>query len=316
MKKFLIKLLIFVVALFCFFALIIGFDYFIIGGQYKQNYQASLNDKVKRLENINSPKIILVGNSNLSFGIESELIEEKIGMPVVNLGLHGALGNAFHEEIAKLNINTGDIIIVCHTDYKDDDKIGDSELAWITYDYNNNLLPIFRTKDFINIISSYPEYLKDSYSLWITGRGNLDTGDSYSRNAFNKYGDIEIKNKEGQMEYDEFFKSHIASMPQINDTCVSRLNDFNEYCNEKGAELLVAAYPIAFGKYSTFNKHDFEIFQEELSLKLDCKVISNYVDYFYPYSYFYDTVYHLNEIGTKARTLQLITDIEQYLSHS
>ena len=28
-------------------------------------------------------------------------IEKEVGMPVVNMGLHGNLGNAFHEQMAK-----------------------------------------------------------------------------------------------------------------------------------------------------------------------------------------------------------------------
>ena len=50
---------------------------------------------------IEEPKIILIGNSNLAFGIDSEKIENSVGMPVVNLGLHGSLGNEFHESMAK-----------------------------------------------------------------------------------------------------------------------------------------------------------------------------------------------------------------------
>lgn len=84
-----------------------SFDYFIIGRQYNDNYDAALVDKVDRLKSITEPKIILVGDSNVAFGINSKKIEEELGMPVVNLGLHGALGNAFHEQIAKLNIGGG-----------------------------------------------------------------------------------------------------------------------------------------------------------------------------------------------------------------
>ena len=117
MKRFLMKVVLFI-ALICIIMLgIVGFDRYIIGGQYKLGYQASLVDKIERLESINESKIILVGNSNLAFGIYSDQIEEDIGMPVVNLGLHGGLGNAYHEEIAKLNINEGDIVIVCHSNY-------------------------------------------------------------------------------------------------------------------------------------------------------------------------------------------------------
>ena len=86
------------------------FDYFVIGRQYNDNYDAALVDKVERLKSITEPKIILVGDSNVAFGINSKKIEEELGMPVVNLGLHGALGNAFHEQIAKLDIGGGGYI--------------------------------------------------------------------------------------------------------------------------------------------------------------------------------------------------------------
>ncbi|MBD5105768.1 MAG: hypothetical protein HDT41_02120, partial [Lachnospiraceae bacterium] len=64
----------------------------VIMPQYLQNNQASLIDKVKRLESIEGPKIVLVGNSNLPFGIVSEDMENALHMPVVNMGLHGGVG--------------------------------------------------------------------------------------------------------------------------------------------------------------------------------------------------------------------------------
>ena len=67
--------------------------------QYDTSYNAALHDKIDRIEMIEEPKIVLIGNSNVAFGFDSEMIEEAFGMPVVNMGLHGALGNAFHEEM-------------------------------------------------------------------------------------------------------------------------------------------------------------------------------------------------------------------------
>ena len=71
-----------------------------ISPQFTHEYNASFIDKMKRLESINEPKIVLVSNSNLAFGIQSDLIEDAFEMPVVNLGLHGGLGNAFHESVS------------------------------------------------------------------------------------------------------------------------------------------------------------------------------------------------------------------------
>ena len=55
------------VTLFCFK---------IVMPQYSGGYDASLIDKVERLKSIAGPKIVLIGNSNLSFGIDSERLEQ------------------------------------------------------------------------------------------------------------------------------------------------------------------------------------------------------------------------------------------------
>ena len=313
MKRFMMKVVI-LIAFTCIIMLgIVSFDRYIIGGQYKLGYQASLVDKIERLESINESKIILVGNSNLSFGIYSDQIEEDIGMPVVNLGLHGGLGNAYHEEIAKLNINEGDIVIVCHSNYEDEDVILDPELAWVTYDYNEKVWPIIRKKDYLTMLKAYPAYLRDSYFLWITRRGNLEPGNVYSRSAFNQYGDVIAKDDSEQMNTDELFKGNKISVPSINDICINRLNNLNQYCKDRGATLLIAGYPIAYGEYSEYSEKDFNTFQSELASRLDCDVISDYSDYFFPYDYFYNTNMHLNEKGANARTKQLIEDIKNWL---
>ena len=317
MKRFLMKIILLFIILGGCCGLISAFDYFIIGSQYEYNYQASLIDKVNRLESINDPKIILVGNSNLSFGIDSKMLEEAIGMPVVNLGLHGGLGNAFHEEIAKLNINKGDLVIVCHSSFSDTDEIPDPSLAWITIDKNEELWKILRRKDYRAMLKAYPDYLKNDYLLWITHRGNLDDGSCYSRSAFNEYGDVVYKPDNGQMDVEDFFKNteeNNITVPQIGDACVNRLNEYNKYITAHGATLLIAGYPIAFGEYAAFNHSDFEVFKIALQERLDCQVISDYTDYFYPYDFFYNTTLHLTQKGAEMRTIQLAADIQRWMS--
>lgn len=312
MKRFIKKIILLVLLVTICFSGIVAFDFFIIGSQYKYNYQASLIDKVNRLKSINEPKIILVGHSNLSFGINSKMIEDSFDMPVVNLGLHGSLGNAFHEEIAKLNINEGDIVVICHSTFSDDDAIGDPALAWITYDYNEEIWPIIRKKDYKQMLLAYPDYMRSSYILWLTNKGNADIDSCYSRTAFNEYGDVIYKPEKGQVDIDTFFAKTSVNVPQINDTCTNRLNELNQYITEQGATMVVAGYPIAYGEYSDFTETDFENFQNELDNELDCEIISDYTDYFYPYKYFYNTVLHLTEEGTEIRTNQLISDIQNW----
>ena len=286
----------------------------IVGGQYEYNFQASLVDKVNRLKSINEAKIILVGNSNVAFGFRSDIIEEEMGMPVVNLGLHAGLGNAYHEQIAKLGINKDDIVVVCHSEYSDEDTIEDTTLAWITYDYHNELWPIIRLKDYKDMFMAYPTYFKKTCLLYKQHEGNKDTGGCYSRSAFNEYGDVVFKHESGQMDVEQFFSTTPINVPEINDTCINRLNKLNDFCTDKGARMVIAGYPIAYGQYAEFNASDFDTFQNRLNEKLECDVISAFSDYFYPYQYFYDTSLHLTDEGALKRSEQLVSDLKNWLN--
>lgn len=313
MLKFIKKLVLFIAATALSLTAIALFDRFVIGSQYKYSYQASAIDKIERLESINDPKIILVGDSNLAFGISSKKIEDAIGMPVVNLGLHGGMGNAYHEQMAKNNINKGDIVVVCYDSFSDTDEITDLELAWVTYDYNDRLWSVFREKDRKSMLKAYPKYLRRSYLRWILRMGDNDPGGCYSRSAFNEYGDVVRRPAEEQLSTEAIFAGKSISVPKINNICINRLNELYDYCDMKGAAMVVAGYPIAYGKYAAFTEEDFRSFQSELESKLDCQVISDYTDYFYPYELFYNTSLHLTEEGAEVRTKQLISDLENWL---
>lgn len=299
--------IIFVIKLFVFSG---GVIFFLlnISPQYLENYQASLLDKADRSESIDEPKIVLLGNSNLAFGIESEKIEEAFHMPVVNMGLHGGLGNVFHERMALLNVNAGDIYIICHSSYADDDKISNLGLAWITIENHWNLWKILRSEDIIPMWEKYPVYLKRCFSLWVTGSGNKDAGGVYSRSAFNEYGDIEWE--DNGCEYD--FSEYQSIVPDISDNVVERLNALNDYLNSKGATLLLAGYPIADTDCRS-SDDEFITFGNKLKEKMNAPVISNYIDYIYPCDYFFDAELHLNNIGKEVRTNQLIRDLKKFI---
>lgn len=302
------KTLVFFIKLAVMLGILFGFMLH-ISPQYSQGYCASLIDKVNRLESIEGPKIVLIGNSNLAFGIKSEEIEAAFDMPVVNMGLHGGLGNPFHEQMARLNVCEGDIYIICHSHYKNS-KIG-ADLAWITIEDHFELWRLLRREDIIPMIRAYPAYFKSCIGLWLNNAGNQSSASDgvYQRNAFNEYGDIDWDDSDRVFTVPE---GEIVIAP-IEDAAVERLNKLNQYLNDRGATMLIAGYPIADCAY-TPPKEEYDAFQKELSLKLDASVISNFRDYIYPESYFFNAVLHLNTVGKEVRTHQLISDLEGYFA--
>lgn len=274
--------------------------------QYKQGYNASLIDKINRLESIEEPKIVLIGNSNLAFGIDSSLLEAEMGMPVVNMGLHSGVGDIFHEEMAKLNVTPGDIYIICHSNYNK--RYGDMELIWITIENNFRLWRLLLFSDMKEMVKSLPVYLKKSLKLVSSGTGNQIPASIYARRSFNRWGDIDPFRRGFYIKEDG-----LGFVPSIDNSTIERINELNVYLMSKGATLLVAGYPIRNSNITAKKLEEYIDFQETLKKKLDCPLISNYLDYMFDYRYFFDTNWHLTSEGAKLRTMQLISDLRYWI---
>lgn len=63
-------------------------------------------------ERMKSPKIVLLGGSAMAFSIDSSVIEEMCGMPVINLGLHAGLPFRFCLESVSRHVKKGDVVVV------------------------------------------------------------------------------------------------------------------------------------------------------------------------------------------------------------
>jgi hypothetical protein len=77
-------------------------------GQYDaragdDNYLAAVLEKDRLIRNTPSPKIILVGGSNLAFGIDSRMMQDSLGLRVVNMGLYAKLGLKYMSGAAMLS---------------------------------------------------------------------------------------------------------------------------------------------------------------------------------------------------------------------
>ena len=277
-----------------------------IAPQYTHEYTASFIDKMNRLESIKEPKIVLVSNSNLAFGIQSELIEEELGMPVVNLGFHGGLGNAFHERMPLFNLSKGDIIVIAHLTYADDDTIADPELAMLTVENYFHYWKIFRLKDYPRIISILPKYTKKCFVRWREKADVPPSSTCYARSAFNKYGDnIFPRDVEAGESAPEL--RHVS----VNDVCMNRINDFYEQCKEKGISVVIAGAPIINGLHG-FDADEYIQFQKEVENRAACPVISDFTDYFFDKKYFFASNLHMTNEGARLRTEQLIKDLKKY----
>lgn len=281
--------------------------YFLCGPQYSQDYVGSFEDKTRNLESVQEPKIILAGNSNLPFGMDSRQIAESLGMPVVNLGFHGGMGNLFQYNMARLNVQPGDIVVVSVTEL-DSGLIQDASLAWITLENRWDLWWMIPKENYWDMLIAAPNYVVDTITALVSNR-NATLKQPYSRAAFNEYGDIAYPRETSILD----LSTVSVKIPTITEEGVSQLNALNQFCVERGAVCLLTACPI-LKIDQTPSPEEYAQYQAELEARLDCRIVSDFADYMYDASYFYDTKYHLTDAGVQLRTQQLISDLNDWMA--
>lgn len=287
------------------------------------NYFAAVIDKDSLIMSVPPPRIILAGASNLAFGVDSKLMQETLGIPVVNMGLHGNFGLGFILNNVKQNVRNGDIIILSLEYYLD-------ELYYKDIDYVVHLYP--KAESYIDkdneFFSQYLKYVvseaqntKQRYfntffdkvlrfkeaKVFVSDQVHSYDTLIYSRKAFNSNGDVVShlgKNYPGEMRGRTPIDSKDYS------SGISRLNDFAEYVSSKGA---TAYFTFASYPRSEFDKNIKGIrhFEEQLRKDLKMPIITLPEDMTYPDEMFFDTVYHLNEEGRKLRTEKLVQILVQ-----
>ena len=302
------KTALFAVKLVLFAAVILFLLFQCVMPQYTELYNAAIIDKYNRLKSIDQPKIILVGDSNVAFGFDSEMIQNAFNMPVVNFGLHASLGQDFHTDMIKAYIKKGDIVILAPAGYNYKIRSFDCVMAWVTIENHFDLWKGISYQNYPRMLAAFPTYLKRAIGLFITNKGNRVEDSPWGRQDFNIYGDYSHPRPICRIDGDNY--SQYFQSDTLNEQLRDYWNDYNKYVLSKGATLYMSAPPIL----SVTLDVDLDAMQKQLDDELDFPMISNLKDYIYPLEDFYDTGFHLNDNGKVLRTQQFIKDLSAVLN--
>jgi len=301
MKKLAIKSVLFLFLIF--FSI---FTVYVILPESKEALMASLIDKHRLLESTDSPKIVLVGGSNLPFGIDSKLIDENFNYGVVNSALTGGMGLNFMLSFVKPSLKKGDIVVLA-----------------LEYQILNNKRGSFMALN--QALGEYPYALKyvspfknqiepgtimhtiQRRTLDFLGLSRNSTKNSLSRTGFNEYGDlVQHLDKEPWLVQKKRYKlKYKTPKPEI----INVLNNFYRYCHERGIIVYMTFAPFPRPLKSDSGKKGDE-WVKDIQRDLLIPIISNPDNYLFPDNYFWGNVYHLNAVGRKERTQILIKDLK------
>ncbi len=301
--------------LIVFVAVVCVLFFVALPSQFTYDYTASIIDKMSRLDSLDSPKVIILGDSNVAFGFRSDAIEQTLGMPVVNMGVHKGTGNYFNDNAAHMNVGKGDIVVLCDTDYTDEDEptSGEAVQMWEMMENHLPLWKMMRGRDFVTMRDSFPIYLNEVRERIYQGTGNAHHKDTaYARESFNEYGD-NVYSK--GVEYGFYFTTEQIGVPEpITDEAAARINRLNKYVKRHGGTLLIAAFPVPVND-NTPPEELYDEFWSDFASKVEAPVVTDFRDYFFDYLKFFDDARHLGDDGAYERSYKLAEDIQEYMSN-
>lgn len=311
MNRFIIKLAFFTLLFFIMIVLL----------SYKKNYLVDTNDymaamiyKHQLLKNIPGPRIIIVGDSNVAFGIDSHEVEKVLNYKVINMGLHIGLGLDFMLNEIKDDIRPDDIIIISIAWFlPETGSPGVQSHAALFYPDAKKYF-----KQSISEILFFPvlemqENIKVDFKKLINNKLKKRNFNEeivtpvYSRRAFNEYGDA-TAHLDLPSTFKIDYKNDIISYQYYKG--IKNLNNFYQYAQSKKANVYFTfpCYPESLYK---INKKVIDAYYNDLKKDLIMPIITTPDYLIFPDNYFYDTYYHLNRKGRDIRTKLFIDTLKK-----
>lgn len=283
---------------------------FLTPAQFGNSFVGALDDKYDRLTSIEEPKTVVIGGSSVAFGLDSAMMEEYLGTPVVNFGLYAAIGTKAMLDLSRDHIKEGDTVIIApELDPQTLSLYFSSKNTLEALDGNYGMAFEFGVDNILSLLGGMWKHGMDKLRYFFTE--TPDPEGVYNSKNFNEYGDVVWDRKENVMQFYYDPNTVIDLSPDIvSDDFIDYLNAYIDHCTRRGAKVYFSWCPMnemALKEGTTVDT--MYAFSDYLRSKINCKFISYIDSYVMEAGYFYDTNYHLNDAGVILRTKTLIEDI-------
>ncbi len=273
---------------------------------YHHTFTASLVDKYERLSGIEGKKLVIVGGSSVAFGYDSELIEKYLDYEVVNFGVYAALGTKVMMDLSLSKIGEGDIVLLApELSEQTLSLYFNGETMLTACEENPSLLWRLSADDFLSSVSSLYNFGVKKQQR-ILGAGVAMPDGVYARKNFNKWGDVSYLREANVMPagYDPSTEIELSA-DILSEEFVKYVNKYVQKVRNRGAEVYFAYSPMNEASVKCSEEEELA-FGEYLASRLDCAVLGDIRDFTSNAGYFYDTNFHLNDVGVTKHTLDIL----------
>jgi hypothetical protein len=186
-----------------------------------------------------------------------------------------------------------------------------AEAVWQAAGSDLSILKDIHFDNYSETLAHLPKYLSVSLSRAFNKTGKISPEGIYRSDSFNEYGDISYPREYNVMAAGYDLNQTVSLTPDIYD------HEFIDYVNEYITDVKKAGGTVYYtfcpiNESALAEDTDEETVAEFYRFVLEnihCPVISDPNSLILDDVYFYDTNFHLNDVGAKVRTARLIEDI-------
>lgn len=286
---------------------------------YGETYYAVLSRMHDRLESVENPKIVVVGGSNVAFGLDGSLLEQFLAeqgydYTVCPFGLYAAVGTGAMLDLSLDDLGEGDIVVLAMepTSETMSGYFGASAFWKCAEDAPELLLELGKARQ-ASMFGNYVPYLQERLKIEQSGLYPVAT-DVYAASSFDERCDM-IYDREGNLMplgWDTSTPVDLATVviaPEF-------ARQVAEYCAEatrRGARVVLSFSPVNRSALTDDSQSAVEGFFQRCNSAFVCPAISDPNDYILDSGWFYDNNFHLNSAGSQVRTMLLAEDLLRYL---
>jgi len=273
---------------------------------------SSQADKDRLLRDTPSPRLILIGGSNTSMSLNSQLFYDSLHLNPVNTGLSASIGLVYMLDNTVPYVKAGDIIIICpeYSQFYENLSMGTEDLLRVVLDKSPSEIFRLRLDQFSNSLRYVPKYAFSKFKpteYVVPSTANQ----VYLRSSFNNFGDMDSH----WLLPGNTFPTLNPLIPSLYDNKVMRyLKEFQHVCEQKGARVFIT-FPALHE--NSFDQDSSEITLIEKRIRTEgFAVLGTPSRYRMPDSLRFDTPYHLIQPGVNMRTLLLAEDLKSAIAKS
>ena len=286
--------------------------------------------KHQRLAEFSTRKIVFAGGSNLSFGIDSAMIQRATGCPVINMGMNGHLGAQYILEEIKPTLNPGDIVVVSvewDAFYQPVD--GETSSLFGVVMANPKAYDFLTLRQKLRVLAAMPiiaqqktlrlmtDNLEWNVQRWV--KPTFEVDEKSQRIYWNVVLRLAGNSPEGDLVSHLNVKwpyplldGNIRKGAAINPQLLHLMADFAAEMTKRGIMVVVSHTPVVKTFYEQ-HQTAWNAAHKTIAESPALLVPSPPSGFVYDKEYFFDTAYHLNAAGRALRTQKVIQDLQTRL---